>query len=132
MGGADQLVRHVQPEVLQLQQADVLVGADSLLRDGGNVLHPLQFTGLQSGDARARLRNHAEGHRVQTHDLVATEARQIVVARVRRVALEALQFHIGIGNKLLELPWAGAHRGKLLWRRILVFRGNDDDRHRDR
>ena len=93
---------------------------------------PQELARLQPCHARAGLRHDAERHRVEAGDLVAAEAVDVLVARVRLVAVEALQLDVAVGDELDELPRPGADGLQLHRRRVRVLLRNDHDRNAER
>jgi hypothetical protein len=107
------------------------VGGDALLHQRRHVLRAVDLAGLEGGDARRGLGHHAEGDGVEAGGLGAAEAEHVLVARIRLVAVEALELDVAVADELDHLERTGADDLQLVRAGVLLLLRDDHDRRRE-
>ena len=97
-----------------------LFAGDLLALRDRHVLVALHLSRQQRVGARTGVGRHPEGHRVETGDLVAAEAADVVEPRIGLVAVIAAQLHVAVGDEFFHLIRAGADR-RNCWGRAFSY-----------
>src|SRR6185503_18431548 len=124
--------RDLDPPVRQWHDRDVLVLLEILERLGRQVFYALQLACFQAGHTSTRLGYDPEHHGIEAGLLESSKTGALLIFRVRRIAVIALQLHLTARREIDELPRPGADDPQLHCGIVLHFRGYDDNRNRER